>query len=472
MGPKFEGVPQVRASDAASFSLHWSDDARLRWVLGPELMTFTVGDEKPPKKGRAIGFDANTDTHDGIVAVVGAKIVTMKGDEVIDGGTLVAKGDRIVAVGADVRVPAGAHVIDGKGKTVVPGLIDVHWHGAQAANGMTPQAAWSNLAALAFGVTTVHDPSHDSESIFSAAELQRAGRIPAPRIFSTGTILYGADAPSKAEVESLDDARAHLRRMKAIGARSVKSYNQPRRDQRKWVLEAAREAKMMVVPEGGALFHHNLTQVVDGHTGIEHALPLAKTYADVSALWSRTDVGYTPTLTVAYGGLMGEHFWYQMTDVFEHPRLIRFVPAYALDPKSRRRIHVEEDDFNHVAAARDAKRLLDAGVRVQIGGHGQREGLGVHWEMWSLAQGGATPLEVLRAATLHGAFYLGMDRDLGSLEPGKLADFLVLDGDVLTNIRDSEKILRVVQGGRVYDPDTMNELSPRRRARPKLHFQR
>jgi hypothetical protein len=152
-------------------------------------------------------------------------------------------------------------------------------------------------------VTTLHDPSNDTTSVFAASELQRAGRVVGPRIFSTGTILYGAAAPFKAEINSLEDARSHLRRLKAIGAFSVKSYNQPRREQRQQVLAAARELGMMVVPEGGSLFQHNMTMVVDGHTGVEHAIPVAAAYADVMQLWGATKVGYTPTLGVAYGGL-------------------------------------------------------------------------------------------------------------------------------------------------------------------------
>ena len=120
---------------------------------------------------------------------------------------------------------------------------------------------------LSFGVTTVHDPSHDTQTIFASSELQKANQILAPRIFSTGRILYGAkSAGSTAKVESYEDAKEHLDRMKAVGAFSVKSYNQPRRDQRQMIV-AARENQMMVLPEGGSLLMHNLTQIVDGHTG-------------------------------------------------------------------------------------------------------------------------------------------------------------------------------------------------------------
>ena len=234
--------------------------------------------------------------------------------------------------------------------------------------------------------------------------------ILAPRIFSTGTILYGASGTAHAEVASLDDARGHLRRMKLVGAFSVKSYNQPRRAQRQQILAAARELDMMVVPEGGSLFHHDMTMVVDGHTGIEHAIPLANLYDDVVTLWAQTEVHYTPTIVVGYGGLWGENYWYRESDVFAHERLMRFVPPFAVEPRARRRVGVRRR-LEPPAIAAHCKRLAAGGVRINLGAHGQREGLAAHWELWSLVQGGMTPQRALRAATLDGARYLGLDGD-------------------------------------------------------------
>ena len=148
-------------------------------------------------------------------------------------------------------------------------------------------------------MTTSHDPSNDTETVFTNAEMIRTGAKLGPRLFSTGTILYGAETPFKAVVDTYDDALAHLRRMKAVGAFSVKSYNQQRRDARQMILKAARELKMMVVPEGGSLLYLNETMVQDGHTGVEHSLPVPVVYKDVQTLFARSTVGYTPTLIVA-----------------------------------------------------------------------------------------------------------------------------------------------------------------------------
>ena len=487
VGPKASSLPLRKVTRDAGENLHWSGDSRrLHWSLGPELYTLELKNAfsfldgapatlpDPPAQGLSIGFKAESDVPKGTIALVGGRIVTLKGDEVIEDGTIVLAGNRIQAVGlrASVAVPAGARVVDVKGKTLIPGFIDVHWHGTFGTDGIVPQRNWVTYATLTYGVTTLHDPSNDTDTVFAAAELARAGMITSPRIFSTGTILYGANLPVTALIDNLEDARGHLRRMKAVGAFSVKSYNQPRRDQRQQVIAAARELQMMVVPEGGSLFEHNMTQVVDGHTGVEHTLPVANVYKDVRQLWKGTQVGYTPTLLVGYGGIWGENYWYAKTRVWEDKRLLSFVPREIVDERARRPFTAPDEEYNHFNIARIAASLGHEGVKVNVGAHGQREGLGFQWEMWMLAQGGMTPMEVLRSATLNGAQYLGLDRDLGSLEPGKLADLVVLDANPLEDVRNTARIGLVVQNGRVYDSMTLDQIAPDPHQREPFFWQK
>ncbi|MFS8638343.1 MAG: amidohydrolase family protein [Gemmatimonadota bacterium] len=489
IGPNENGYPMAQVSRDAGYYLHWSADSRrLYWSLGPELYqrdlveTFAFFDgasaegikAAPESEGLHIGFRAATAKPQGAVALVGARVITMRGDEVIENATVVVEGNRITAVGpaSQVSVPRGAKVIDVAGKTIMPGIIDVHAHISSGNSGILARTHWPFYANLAFGVTTMHDPSNDTEQVFAASELIRAGEVVGPRLFSTGTILYGAESPSKAVVQNYEDALSHLRRMKKVGAFSVKSYNQPRRDVRQQFVEAARELGMMVVPEGGSTYFYNMTHFLDGHTGVEHNIPVAPLYNDALTLIARSKSGYTPTLIVNFGGLSGEYYWYQESNVWENERLIQFTPPGEVDARSRRREMAAPDDYFYVEVARAAKAIVDRGGKVQLGAHGQLDGLGAHWELWMLAQGGMTPLQAIRAATLHGAEYLGLDRDLGSIEVGKLADLVVLDENPLENIRNSETVRYVMVNGALYDAWTMNQVAPVERVRGTFWWER
>ena len=518
VGPKSGSVPIYKVTSEAGANLSWSGNSQnLHWSLGPELFTQSVAEalakadqkaadkrkeqlakstpkpaeakagdqagkepEKAEKKedakpvGLNIAFKQKADLPEGVLALVGGRVITMRGDEVIEGGVVLLQQNRIVAVGAgdSVKIPDGAIVLDCSGKTLMPGLIDVHAHGAQGQDGITPQQNWGRYADLAFGVTTVHDPSNDSESIFGASEMQRAGLIVQPRTFSTGTILYGAAGSFKAQIDSLEDALFHLKRMKAVGAFSVKSYNQPRREQRQQVIEAARQLGMMVVPEGGSLLEHNLTMVADGHTGVEHSLPVERIYPDVAQFWGASATGYTPTLIVGYGGLDGEHYWYQHMDAWKHAKLLNFTPRQVIDPRSRRRPMASDEDYNILRSSSICKTLFDAGTTVHLGAHGQLAGLGSQWELWLIAQSGMRPIDALKCGTINGAKYLGLDHDIGSLEPGKLADVLVLDRNPLEDIHNSDSVKYTILNGRVYDAMTMNEVGARKKERRPFFFER
>lgn len=470
-------LPVTRVSAVGAEFIHWSGGGRrLHWSTGPTVYTvdtaalFGSGPPaenapkfRPPETGLSLSMDVAADRPSGTVVLTGARIVTMARPDggIIDDGVIVIQGDRIAAIGrrGEVTVPAGAKTVDVTGKTIIPGLVDAHAHGPQGQDDLIPQQNWSSIANLAMGSTTIHDPSARAAEIFAASELQRAGKILAPRIFSTGEIVYGAKAADVyAEINSFEDALAHVRRLKAQGGHSVKNYNQPRREQRQMVVAASQREGMEVVPEGGSLYTMDISLIQDGNATLEHNLPVETFYDDVVSLWTQTKTNYTPTLVVSYGGLAGDPYWRQHMDVWKHPLLSRHAPPTLLAAQNVRRTMAPEEDFVDDDSAREARKLADRGVQVAIGAHGQQAGLGPHWELWSFVRGGWSPIEALRAGTIAAATSLGYARDVGSLEAGKLADLVVLDADPTLDIRNSDKIQRVMLGGRLYDPVTMNEV--------------
>jgi len=487
-------LPLAQFTDEGGEWVNWADGGKtITWIWGPTYHRIALDkawpapeddakakDEKEKAKGKEkdkdkkekkklpesiaieITLKVPRDKPSGTVAFTGARVVTMKGDEVLERGTIVVTDDRIVAVGpADgLTIPSGAKVVSLAGKTVIPGLFDKHAHLHYSTLDILPQRPWKYLANLAYGVTTTHDPSASNQEVFGQAEMVEAGLMVGPRIFSTGFILYGADNPGRAIVNSLEDARHHLRRLKALGAFSVKSYMQPRREVRQWIIAAAREEGMLVVPEGGGDLEMDMSLVLDGHTTVEHALPITPLYKDVVTFFAKSGTSYTPTLLVAYGGISGDKWFHQHYELWKDARLQKFVPQRVVDTLGRIRGVMATDpaDWHHIDVASSAKDVMRAGGRVCLGGHGQMQGLGPHWEMWAFVQGGMTPLEAIRVATRYPAETLGLDRDLGSIEAGKLADFVVLDANPLEKIENSEKISQVVKNGRAYRPDDLARL--------------
>ena len=478
LGLRAEDLPARTLTRITGDWLSFSPDGQsLSYMVGPErfvqpigALSFAADAKDPTPTGQPIGLVVPRARPTAKVAYVHGTALTMGkgGEEVCEDCTILVDGDRIAAVGSKGAVPAGYTVEDLAGRTLIPGLIDVHAHLHYTASDVLPEQEWRYLTSLDFGVTTVHDPSAGTDLVFTQAERVAAGLMTGPRVLSTGFILYGALDNLGARTPDLEAARAHVQRLKAIGATSVKVYQQSRRDQRQWYAQACRELGMICACEGGGDLWMNLGMVVDGMQAVEHALPVAPLAADVRALYAASrgsfasdpskatwGTAYTPTLLVAYGGLEGEHYFYQKHDPITAPeaeRLVRHYPRRDLDARAwRTHSSAHDGDWNFQAVAADAATMAKEGVLVTLGAHGQLQGLGPHWELWALAGPGAmTPMAALKAATLDGARYLGMEAELGSIEVGKLADFVVLKDDPRVDIHNSTHIDRVIHNGSVW----------------------
>lgn len=465
------GVSHRQLTDVGADFFAWADGGQtITWAIGSTFYRRPLAEVVLDLPGHAVSapdvggsaFAAVVElpraVPQGSIVLRGANAITISRLGVIEDSDIVISGDRIAAIGprGSVPIPDGADVRDVSGRWIIPGLIDAHDHVADIRRGILDFTSWGPLANLAYGVTTAFDPSTLSIDMLAYQDAIDAGLMVGSRIRSTGPAIFSFNEfTSYAEVEAvLRRYRDHYR----LG--NIKMYRTGNRRVRQWIAMAARELGLHPTTEGALSVKLDMTQIIDGYAGIEHALTAVPLYDDLSTLLAESGVSYTTTLQITNGGPEGQDHFIVRDQPADDARLGRFVPRFIVDMKMRERTFRELDDYLFPEIAESVARVQRRGGLVGIGSHGENPGLGFHWEMQAHVMGEMTPAEALRAGTIGSAATIGREADLGSLEAGKLADLVILTRNPLEDITNTLAIEAVMLGGRLRDGATLAEIWP------------
>ncbi|KAI0692203.1 hypothetical protein BC835DRAFT_1358056 [Cytidiella melzeri] len=467
--------------------LHWADARKIRKECSSEIandkLNFGIECTCKHLSYQKIVVDYPTDIYrlkqeapaqgtGDFLVIFNATLLVMEGasprHDVLNDAVLMVSGGKIEAIIGigEAVIPYGASVINAHGGYVVPGFIDAHahWNGDGA---IYPGKQWELEAFLAYGVTTLHNPSQDTVRGFWERFRVERGQAVGPRIFQTGTIIYGAGgAGYHQDITTMEEAYSALVRIKAEGGPasfSYKNYNLPSRASRQRLLLAARNLSMLCVPEGGMNWDWDQTYIVDGMTTVEHPLPIPQLYDDIITLYALSGTGSTPTHIVNYGGAWGEQYVWATEDIPNDPKLREFIPHGMLEGLTESTAR-PKNSYALFNTSESVAKMVHKGLKTFIGAHGEPPlGLNYHAEMFFAKAGGLSNYEVIRAATSDAAKAFGIYSAVGSLTPGKLADFVVYPPgfDVLNgDIKKTRNIKYVARGGRLWDAETMTEVWP------------
>ena len=419
----------------------------------------------------------------------GGTLVDGTGRSAVTDAVVVVDGARIKAVGArgTLQYPAGAKVIRVEGRTILPGLIDGHVH---LRDYQVPMF-------LPYGITTIADIHNDTAWSIAQREALKSGRMKGPRLFVSGARVTGPlGAPTKdgSYVRTADEARAYVRTLKAAGVDHVKVDLTITDDQLRAVIEEANASGLRVLGHT-----QNIRRAVEmGMRHMEHMDTMAralleqegkdprpagttseaavdpKLFPPLIDYLVKQGVYVNPTLYLSWaGGTERWRDWVASAATLVKDPNLAFVPedakaAWTREPGRARPGYANVAEFLRTYAKAGGKILAatDTGCCAQI-----VPGLSLHYEMQMLTDIGITPMRAIQGATLWAAEVIGQQKDLGSIEPGKLADFVIVEGDPLREIGATKNVRMVIKGGQVmdttYDPKWVNPIPRRPQAPPR-----
>ncbi|WP_417319619.1 amidohydrolase family protein [Erythrobacter aureus] len=466
---ELNSIPNALVSKHHPSYVSWKAPKSVIWSVANQIYETSI-ESRRTKPLTTITIEFSRARPDGAVAYTNARAVTMSEQGTIENATIIVQRDKIRRIGASdsIDIPSGTRIIDLSGKTIIPGFIDTHDHPHGSNREYFSAQRSEYLANLAYGVTTIIEVSASVPDVLTQAEMVSAGEMIGPRVLAVGRAnSHGSDI-----IDNADDAKQTVSDLRKHGAWAIKSYELPHRNTRQWLIEAANEEGLSVITHYNRKPWAPLVAIEEGHIAIEHLMTVQPFYEDWLKYFAASGVHYTPTL-LAHD--IGQPEFLADGQFDQDPKLRRFLPKSSYDGQIARARTMIEADFVLNGARRTGTfkgltNVLRSGGKITMSSHGEVKGLGGHLELWSLVDGGFTPLEALSAATLQAAYKLGLEDEIGSLQEGHFADFVILNKNPLDDIRNSDDIKYIVKNGVVYDGNTMTQLYPVYTPPPRLHW--
>ena len=394
------------------------------------------------------------------IAFTNVRIVDGNGGAPVEHGTIVIEGRKIVAVGPtlNISIPPGVRTLDEGGRTALPGLADMHVHLTGGWDGVSADMLGYHRymnALLYAGVTTVLDTGNVESYVLQLRAETAAGRLLGPRIYCVGPLVDGPDPfwPELSRVVvSQDQVPGLVRQLAAEKVDLIKLYaglsdlevqaisTEAKKYKLRTILDAhKRNGSIELMQAGIAGYAHFAT-----HKLSDEAIATAKA----------NHVFFISTLSVI------EAFtWRRFQDMsfLDHPLIADTTPAFALT--ELRKLGREEVNKHSLApllaAESNVKRLMQAGILMAAGTDapypGDFQGEGIHRELELLVESGLTPLEAITIATRNAATIMNAETEWGTLEPGKLANIVIVDRKPDQNIRETRNVVAVVKEGQILD---------------------
>lgn len=461
-------APHVQLTDVGVDYFGWSDNgASVFWTVGATLHQLALGDvvfagARGGQPASEVPFvvEVPRDEPQGPVLLTGARVLTMA--DRADAGTwldadILLDGPRIAAIGprGTLASPDGAAALDVSGTFIIPGLIDAHNHVADIRREVLDTSAWGLRTSLAFGITTLFDPSSLTIDMLTYQDMVEAGEVRGSRLYTTGPAIFDYN-----DFRSPEQVRAVLTRYRdAYRLSNIKMYRSGNRRVRQWIAQAADALGLTPTTEGALSYKLGITQILDGYSGLEHALPPPVLHKDVTRFFARSGTSTVLTLMITHGGLPGDKVFIDRSKPYDDAKYARFAPDFFRANRFVGSLVHPFCQYHYPLSAASAAEMFRDGGLAGVGAHGDVPGLGTHWELQAYVEGGWMPAEALWAGTMGSATAIGREAELGSLEAGKLADLVILDADPLADIRNTLAIRYVVKNGRIYEDEDLKEVA-------------